>query len=111
MRLMLARLLPRSLSGRMTLILVLGLLAAQFVSLLLHLQERAADAGRQAMCTPARIPGMDALPLRFLWHVSLTLGASSSWAWWRCVGPPNRCSSWPPPPPPLRTTWTRRRWP
>jgi hypothetical protein len=45
MRLMLAKLLPRSLSGRMTLILVLGLLAAQFASLLLHLQERATMLG------------------------------------------------------------------
>ena len=41
MRLSLVKVLPRSLSGRMTLILVLGLLAAQFASLLLHLQERA----------------------------------------------------------------------
>jgi signal transduction histidine kinase len=74
MRLMLARLLPRSLSGRMTLILVLGLLAAQFASLLLHLQERATmlAAGHVHAGMPG-IPGMDALPLRFLWHVSLTL--------------------------------------
>lgn len=73
MRLMLAKLLPRSLSGRMTLILVLGLLAAQFASLLLHLQERAAMlAGGQVH---PGMPGLDALPLRFIWHVSLTLGA------------------------------------
>lgn len=56
----------------MTLILVLGLLAAQFASLLLHLQERAqmlaSGQGHPGM------PAMDALPLRFLWHVSLTLG-------------------------------------
>jgi len=71
MRLMLARLLPRSLSGRMTLILVLGLLAAQFASLLLHLQERAQMLA--AGHVHAGMPGMDALPLRFLWHVSLTL--------------------------------------
>jgi len=73
MRLMLARLLPRSLSGRMTLILVLGLLAAQVASLVLHLQERA------AMMAGGHVhPGMpvfDALPLRFIWHVSLTLAA------------------------------------
>ena len=73
MRLMLARLLPRSLSGRMTLILVLGLLAAQFASLLLHLQERAAMLA--AGHAPPGMPALDALPLRFIWHVSLTLGA------------------------------------
>lgn len=73
MRLTSARLLPRSLSGRMTLILVLGLLAAQFASLLLHLQERAAmlAGGR----VHAGMPAIDALPLRFIWHVSLTLAA------------------------------------
>ncbi|MCW0203450.1 MAG: ATP-binding protein [Rhodanobacter thiooxydans] len=73
MRLIFARLLPRSLSGRMTLILVLGLLAAQGVSLLLHLQERAAMLA--AGHVHPGVPGLDALPLRFLWHVSLTLGA------------------------------------
>lgn len=73
MRLMLARLLPRSLSGRMTLILVLGLLAAQVASLMLHLQERAAMMTGGHM--HAGMPGFDALPLRFIWHVSLTLGA------------------------------------
>jgi len=73
MRLMLAKLLPRSLSGRMTLILVLGLLAAQFASLLLHLQERAAMlAGGHVLLG---MPALEALPLRFIWHVSLTLGA------------------------------------
>lgn len=73
MRLKLVKLLPRSLSGRMTLILVLGLLAAQFASLLLHLQERAAMmAGGHVH---PGMPGFDALPLRFIWHVSLTLGA------------------------------------
>ena len=73
MRLTLAKLLPRSLSGRMTLILVLGLLAAQFASLLLHLQERAAMlAGGHVH---PGMPALDALPLRFIWHVSLTLGA------------------------------------
>lgn len=73
MRLIRSGLLPRSLSGRMTLILVLGLLAAQLASLLLHLQERA------ALLTEGHVhpglPALDALPLRFIWHVSLTLGA------------------------------------
>jgi signal transduction histidine kinase len=73
MRLTLAQLLPRSLSGRMTLILVLGLLAAQGASLLLHLQDRAAMMAAGHM--PPGMPGLDALPLRFLWHVLLTLGA------------------------------------
>lgn len=73
MRLMLAKLLPRSLSGRMTLILVLGLLAAQFASLLLHLQERAAMLA-DGHVHPG-MPALDALPLRFIWHVSLTLAA------------------------------------
>jgi signal transduction histidine kinase len=70
---MLAKLLPRSLSGRMTLILVLGLLAAQFTSLLLHLQERAAMLA--AGHVHPGMPALDALPLRFIWHVSLTLAA------------------------------------
>ncbi len=73
MRLMLAEVLPRSLSGRMTLILVLGLLAAQAASLMLHLQERAAMMAGGNM--HPGLPGFDALPLRFIWHVSLTLGA------------------------------------
>jgi signal transduction histidine kinase len=72
MRLTLAHLLPRSLSGRIVLILVLGLLAAQAASLLLHLQERS------TLMSAGNIhPGMtsfDALPIRFIWHVSLTLG-------------------------------------
>jgi signal transduction histidine kinase len=71
MRLMLAKLLPRSLSGRMTLILVLGLLAAQFASLLLHLQERAAMLA-DGHVHPG-MPALEALPLRFIWHVSITL--------------------------------------
>lgn len=73
MRLMFDKLLPRSLSGRMTLILVLGLLVAQAASLLLHLQERSTlmAAGH----IHPGMPALDALPLRFLWHVWLTLGA------------------------------------
>ena len=73
MRLMLAKLLPRSLSGRMTLILVLGLLVAQVVSLMLHLEDRAAMLA--AGHVHPRMQAFDALPLPFLWHVSLTLGA------------------------------------
>jgi signal transduction histidine kinase len=73
MRVTLDRFMPRSLSGRITLILILGLLAAQFASLMLHLQERAAmmAAGQVHL----GMPGLGALPLRFIWHVSLTLGA------------------------------------
>lgn len=73
MRLIFDKLLPRSLSGRMTLILVLGLLVAQAASLLLHLKERSTlmAAGH----IHPGMPAFDALPLRFLWHVSLTLGA------------------------------------
>ncbi|MDP1900784.1 MAG: ATP-binding protein [Rubrivivax sp.] len=73
MRLKWAKLLPRSLSGRMTLILVLGLLAAQVASLLLHLQDRAAMMAAGHL--PPGMPALDALPLRFIWHVSLTLVA------------------------------------
>ncbi len=73
MRLKLSSCLPRSLSGRMTLILLLGLLAAQAASLVLHLQERAAMLAAGHM--PAGMPGFDALPLRFAWHVSLTFAA------------------------------------
>jgi len=70
---MFEKLLPRSLSGRMTLILVMGLLVAQVASLLLHLQERSAlMAGGHIH---PGMPAFDALPLRFIWHVSLTLGA------------------------------------
>lgn len=67
------KLLPRTLSGRMTLILVLGLLVAQVASLLLHLQERS-DLMATGHVHPG-LPALDALPLRFIWHVSLTLGA------------------------------------
>jgi signal transduction histidine kinase len=70
---MLSRLLPASLSGRMTLILVLGLLAAQVASLLLHLQERADMLAAGHVHTG--LPALEALPLRFIWHVSLTLAA------------------------------------
>lgn len=73
MRLTFDRFIPRSLSGRITLILVLGLLAAQFASLMLHLQERAAMLATGQV--RLGMPGLDALPLRFIWHASLTLGA------------------------------------
>lgn len=73
MRVRLSRLLPASLSGRMTLILVLGLLAAQGASLLLHLQERAEMLA--AGHVHPGLPALEALPLRFIWHVSLTLAA------------------------------------
>lgn len=73
MRLMPDQLLPRSLSGRMTLILVLGLLAAQVVSLLLHLQDRAVIMAAGHLTH--NMPGMAGLPLRFMWHVTLTLVA------------------------------------
>ncbi len=73
MRLNLSGWLPKSLFGRMTLILVVGLLAAQFASLYLHMQERASlmAAGH----FHPGMPGMDAIPSRFIWHATLTLGA------------------------------------
>ncbi len=73
MRLKLSSWLPKSLFGRMTLILVVGLLAAQFASLYLHLQERTSlmAAGH----FHPGMPGLDAVPSRFFWHASLTLVA------------------------------------
>ena len=69
MRLKLSTWLPKSLAGRMTLILVIGLLAAQLASLYLHLQDRAS-----LMAAGHVHPGMmEAVPMRFLWHVGLTL--------------------------------------
>jgi signal transduction histidine kinase len=73
MRLKLEAWMPRSLSGRMTLILVAGLLAAQVVSMMLHFQERAAFMA--AGHGPHGMPGFFGLPMRFLWHISLTLAA------------------------------------
>lgn len=69
----LQRRLPGTLSGRIMLILVLGLGVAQLVSLLLHLQERA-ELMAAGHVHPG-VPAFEALPLRFFWHVSLTLGA------------------------------------
>jgi signal transduction histidine kinase len=63
--------LPKSLFGRVTLILVLGVLAAQVAMLMLNLQERAG-----LMAAGLAHPGMmgaGVLPLRFLWHLALTL--------------------------------------
>jgi len=72
-RLRLVALLPRSLSGRIVLILVLGLLVAQAVSLVLHLHERSAMTA--AGHVHPGMPAFDALPLRFIWHVLLSLAA------------------------------------
>ncbi len=72
MRLNIASLLPRSLAGRMALILVLGLLAAQYASLLLHLQDR---AFMQASGQMRQGMGLHGMPMRFFWHLSLTFGA------------------------------------
>jgi len=73
MRLTLGRLLPRTLAGRMTLIIVLGLLVAQATALFLHLQMRASlMAGGQMH---PGLPGFSPLPMRFVWHAALTLVA------------------------------------
>lgn len=71
MRLKLSTWLPKSLAGRMTLILVVGLLTAQLTSLYLHLQDRASlmSGGH----VHPGMMGMEAVPMRFLWHVGLTL--------------------------------------
>lgn len=73
MRLKLDSWLPRSLSGRMALIMVAGLVAAQVFSVMLHVQERAAFMAIGP--GPHGMPGFGGLPLRFLWHISLTLVA------------------------------------
>lgn len=65
---LIGRLLPQSLFGRLTLILVAGMLAAQFASLWLHLDERAALLQQGH----AHLAG---LPDRFWIHLTLTLGA------------------------------------
>ncbi len=76
MRLTPSNFVPRTLSGRMTLILVLGLMVAQAASLWLHLDERASlAAAGHVHAGSSGVPGLEALPLRFLWHVSLTLAA------------------------------------
>lgn len=73
MRLSPGALLPRSLSGRIVLILVLGLLIAQVLSLFIHLHERSAMIA--AGHVHPGMPAFDAFPLRFLWHVTLSLVA------------------------------------
>lgn len=73
MRLTLSKVLPNSLFGRLTLILVVGLLAAQFASLYLHFQERASLMAAGPF--HPGMPGLGGMPLRFLWHVALTLVA------------------------------------
>lgn len=61
-------LVPKSLFGRLTLILIVGLLAAQFASLWLHMTERA------MLMQTGHVPAMD-LPSRFATHLGLTLVA------------------------------------
>ena len=62
------RLMPQSLFGRLTLILVIGLLAAQFASLWLHIDER-------EMLLQHGAPHIAGLPSRFWIHLTLTLTA------------------------------------
>ena len=62
------RLIPQSLFGRLTLILVIGLLAAQFASLWLHMDER-------EMLLRHGVPHIAGLPSRFWIHLVLTLTA------------------------------------
>ena len=60
------RLMPRSLFGRLTLILVVGLLAAQFTSLWLHIEER-------RMLLAQGHAHLAGVPTRFWLHLVLTL--------------------------------------
>jgi len=62
------RLIPASLFGRLTLILVVGLLAAQFTSLWLHMEER-------QMLLAQGYSQIAGVPTRFWMHLALTLGA------------------------------------
>jgi len=62
------RLMPASLFGRLTLILVVGLLAAQLASMWLHMGERAMLMAQ----SPSHLPD---LPSRFATHLLITLGA------------------------------------
>jgi signal transduction histidine kinase len=68
------RLLPGSLLGRLTMILVAGLLSTQLISLMLHLQERAALLGLTGAHSHASAL-LDGLPGRFALHLALTLVA------------------------------------
>lgn len=72
MRLNADRWLPRSLAGRVTLVLVCGLLAAQMASLYLHMHDR--GVMMLAGHLPPGMPGLESVPMRFIWHVGLTLG-------------------------------------
>ena len=63
--------LPKSLAGRMTLILVVGLLAAQVASFYLHMRDRAYLMAAGTAHPETLV--MDAVPMRFVWHVGLTL--------------------------------------
>ena len=60
------RLIPSSLFGRLTLILVVGMLAAQFTSLWLHMEER-------AMLLAQGHAHLGGVPTRFWMHLGLTL--------------------------------------
>jgi len=60
------RLIPSSLFGRLTLILIIGMLAAQFTSLWLHMEERALMLAQGH----AHVAGV---PTRFWMHLGLTL--------------------------------------
>ena len=62
------RFIPSSLFGRLTLILVVGLLAAQFASMWLHMGER-------AMMMAQSQGQFSALPSRFATHLLITLAA------------------------------------
>jgi signal transduction histidine kinase len=68
---MLTRWLPKTLAGRMALILIAGLLVSQAISLALHWHDRASlmDAGHGHPGTATLEP----LPMKFVWHVTLTL--------------------------------------
>jgi signal transduction histidine kinase len=65
---LISRLMPSSLFGRLTLILVIGLLAAQFASMWLHMGERA----MMMQQTHGHLPD---LPSRFGTHLLITLAA------------------------------------
>ena len=62
--------LPRTLAGRLILVLAVALLAAQVASLVLHLRDL--DALMAAGLPHVGVPGLQAVPMRFLWHVGLT---------------------------------------
>jgi signal transduction histidine kinase len=66
--------LPRTLSGRMLLILVAGLLASQLLGMALAFQERAAFMAAGAH-RPRGMPLFAGFPARFFWHMSLNIGA------------------------------------